>query len=381
MRMNSRGNVLVLVAVSIVLVLGLTALVVDLGQVYVARQRAQNICDAAVLAGAWGLALHTGDLETAELQATLLATDCVAGNNEAQESLRVVVPGSEDPGVAVDFPEGSITDDAGRAITVQPGEAIRTRGSVIVSYGFARILGLSTREVSASATAICQRAQGLCSDLYMPFAASNQAIFGDDETPPIEFGQPYTLHVNHHQEGFLGPGNFLGLSFPGDSGANDYRDRLAGDKGIMCLSTGPPTPIDTKPGNMGTPTYNGLMRRFDKEHDPRFVITNHNAWQNWLDSYDPATGRFAETWRMGIIPVIVDTIEAVNGNKPVEVAGMAAFFIDKVYDGHDGIHAKGDVEGYFIQGVVSGTDVRWVFPDTGSGTPFPQLMWTVRLAS
>lgn len=381
MRMNSRGNVLVLVAVSIVLVLGLTALVVDLGQVYVARQRAQNVCDAAVLAGAWGLALHTGDLGAAEAYATLQATDCATANNEAQESLQVVVPGGGGPGVAVDFPEGSITDDAGRAIAVEPGEAIRTRGSVIVSYSFARIFGLSTREVPASATAIVQRVKRLCSDLYMPFAASNQAIFGDAETPPITFGQPYALHVNHHTEGFLGPGNFLGLSFPGDGGANDYRDRLAGDMGVMCLSTGPPTPIGTKPGNMGTPTYNGLMRRFAKETDPRFVITNHSAWQNWLDSYDPATGRFAQTWRMGIIPVIADNIEAVNGSKPVDVAGMAAFFIDKVYDGHDGIHDKGDVEGYFIQGIVSGTDVRWVFPDTGSGTPSPQLMWTVRLAS
>jgi hypothetical protein len=369
---NSRGNILLLVAISIVLLLGLTALVVDLGQVYVARQRAQN---------AWGLALHTGDLAAAESQATLLATNCAAGNNAAQDLLRVVVPGSGVAGVAVEFPQGSITDDAGRAITVQPGEAIRTRGSVIVSYGFARIIGLSTREVSASATAICQRARGLCSDLYMPFAASDQAIFGNAEVPPIEFGQLYPLHVNHHTEGFLGPGNYLALSFPGDSGASDYRDRLGGDKGVMCLSSDPPTPMNTKPGSMGNPTYTGLMRRFAKETDPRFVLGNSNAWQNWLASYDPATGRFAKTWRMGIVPVIVDTIEAVNGNKPVEVAGLAAFFIDKLYDGHDGIHDKGDVEGYFIQGIVSGTNVRWVFPATGSVTPSPQLMWTVRLAS
>jgi len=379
---NTRGAVLVFVAILLVVLIGMAALAIDVGRMYIARQRAQNVCDASALAGG---AYLDGTLDCTgpgDLPA-VTAEQCAAGNNELTAPWQVLAPGTTDPGVEVTFPSGAVTDDAGRAISVDDGEAITVRGQVDVDFTFARIFGLSGTEVGAGATAIIDTVTKLCSPLFVPLAVSDLTIFGDGVEPGMTFGELVTLHVSDHTEGFLGPGNYLSLRFEGDSGANDYRNRLRGDEGEECLSVGEVVSADTEPGYMGQPTYDGLTDRLTKETNPDYAIDNPNAWQNWEASKDPDTGMYDETWRIVILPVIEDTMQTVSGMEAVEVVGMAGFFIDKVYYGtEDDEHRRQVVvEGYFIQGIAIGDTVRWTFPTPGTEPEGPQLIQELRLIS
>lgn len=58
---QDRGQMIVLAALAIVVLLGFLGLVVDVGRLYVARQQLSNACDAAVLAGAAKLATSANE--------------------------------------------------------------------------------------------------------------------------------------------------------------------------------------------------------------------------------------------------------------------------------------------------------------------------------
>jgi len=374
-RRDERGSVLLLAAAAIVVLLGLAALVVDLGRIYVGRQRAQNVCDAAALAGAWGLATHYGNLSLAESTATQLATQSAASNNAVMPAWQVLAYGTSNPGVAITFPSGAVTDDAGRTVTLSEGDAIKTQGSVNVSYFFARIFSLTAKTVSASCTVVVRPTDQFCSDLYAPLAVSNLTIFGDGtpQHPPITFGTQVTLKTEAWQDNFIGPGNFGAVVLPGDGpGAASYRARLSGDAGTTCLSATPSLTVETKTGNMVGPTNQGLQSRLGKETDPRFT-NDATAWQNWVAAYDPNTMSFPRTWRLMIVMVMMDPSAPQGGRTTVDVTGMAGFFIESSA-------GDGTVTGRFVQGIVSGSNVRWAFP-AGDSPSSTQLIYSIRVIS
>ena len=243
---GKRGAVLVLVAIVLVVLIGMAALAIDLGQLYVGRQRAQNVCDASALAGVQELAIHCGNNSLADSHARQAAGDCAAGNNGvSQAAWKVLIPpeGADespaDEGVAVWIPTADTTveDDAGNAISVGGYEAITTKGCVHVNYGFARIFGFPGKDVLAYATAIMRWAERVCSPLFVPLAASDLTIFGDPNAnppwPPLTLdpnAPEIQLKVTSWQDNFLGAGNFGALTLPGDQpGANVFRSRLAGN--------------------------------------------------------------------------------------------------------------------------------------------------------
>lgn len=360
---DEQGAVLVFLALILIVLMGIAALAIDLGQLYIARQRAQDVCDTAARSGMWCL-FQAGDLETRKQNARDAAAACAAANNEMAPSWKTYDPVSGSPGVEVTFPFGTLADDAGRPVEVNDGEAVRTRAVVNVNFTFARFLGFGSRQVSASATAIAAETKNLYSVALVPLSISEQSIFGYGSTPPAEFGKKYMLHVSSWDSGFLGPGNFCSVCFAGDSGGTStYRSRLAGDMGPAQVNVdellGVDWTIETEPGLKESGTRDGLNARLQKETDPRFVVDNSNAWNNWLNSYDPATQRYAATWRIVIVPVIKDDDTAVNGRRPVQVIGLAGFFIHKVT-------SKGDIEGYYLQAIKRGEDIQWIFPVPGT---------------
>jgi len=364
---DKRGVVIIIVAIVLVVLLGMAALAIDLGQLYVARQKAQNTCDAAAIAGMMRLAVLNEDLGTRMAAASARAQETAAGNNEVT-NWRTLVPGTDEYGIEVTFPT-TVTADDGTIYAVEPGNAIRTEAEILVNYGFARIFGQTSRRVKASATAVVETSRGVCADM-IPIVVSDLLILGTPDNPdPINFGDQYVLHEPSWKEGFLGPGNYLSIRLGDDSGAADYRARLAGNKDIVCLGTEPPTMLDTEPGFMGNPTYRGIKARLAKET----VYTNdQTAWTDWLSGYNPETGKFPSTWRTVVVPIIKDNPEAVNGQKPVEVVGFAGFFIEWV-------DRNGDIYGRFIQGVANGDTIQWLFP-TGEATQV-QTLKSVRLIS
>ena len=401
---NARsGAVLVYVAIALVALIGMAALAIDLGQLYVAKQRAQNVCDGAVLSGVQELANHylETDVEWAARQA---ADDCAATNNEVSEAAwKVLLPPEqtgENPsveGVDVAFPT-TVTDDAGNTFTVQSYHAITAEGCVHVEFGFAGIFGFDSKDVQASATAILTGVDNM-SEPVIPLGVSDQIA-----SSGIQFGDPWELTVPDWQSGFLGPGNWLSLRLSeDDQGVPDFVARLAGEADPAEVSVG--EEVDTEPGGsggegMGSKVYEGLIGKFNpngklieegrllKETDPRFAPTdiytgyNPDAWQNWQDSYDEKTKMYDPTQRLVIMPIIEDTPDAVTGMKPVLVVGFAGFFINRVYDGTDGVHPKGEIEGFFVQGIIqSDGELRWILPEPGWPINSSNLILTTRLIS
>lgn len=115
---DESGGVLAYVAIFIVVLLGFTALVIDGGRLYTEKSKLQKALDAAVLAGVQGL-------RTSEARATEIAKDV-----------------SEKNGFKVEESELTYTSDSIKALK-----------RITVPMTFAKVIGLNTTTVSASAKA------------------------------------------------------------------------------------------------------------------------------------------------------------------------------------------------------------------------------------
>jgi hypothetical protein len=126
---DENGAALVLVALSMVVLLGFTALVIDGGRLYAEKSNLQKALDAAVLAGAHGLFVkeNSGDLD----QAIFIAKE-VSRNNGYELSY-------EGDNPEIDIAEGSY---------------IRAEKTVSVPMTFAKVLNIDRVPVKASAKAV-----------------------------------------------------------------------------------------------------------------------------------------------------------------------------------------------------------------------------------
>jgi hypothetical protein len=366
------GASLAFIAVILVALLAVSALAIDLGMLYIGQQRAQNVCDESALSA---VVLLTGQPNCATqtgLPATT-AQQVATTNNQLSPKWQVYVPGTSTPGVQVTFPTGTVTSNSGQAISVTSGQAITVKGFVNVTYGFAQIMGLQSRTVSASATAIVEPMNSLTSSLFVPLVVSNTTVFGGNGQPALQFGQEATLKTTAWQDNFLGPGNFGMIDLPGDGpGGSTLRSRLAGDLPAVTVSGVPSTTVSTEPGNKTGPVYQGLSDRLAKETNPLFT-NDSTAWANWLAAYNSTTGTFPSTWRLALVPIVQDPSAPVNGRSTVTIIGYAGFFIESAPKNQP-------VVGRFIQGTYVGGNIRWIFP-TGNNITSPIGIQTSALVS
>jgi hypothetical protein len=125
------GQNLALLAVVLVVILGIMALAIDVGNLYMERRKLQNAADAGALAGAEELCFGSGDFGVAETKAREYAVD----RNLA-----------EDADVEIDEATWTVTVTATRDV-----------GSLL-----AGILGITASDVSAVAAAACGPADVSC---------------------------------------------------------------------------------------------------------------------------------------------------------------------------------------------------------------------------
>ena len=118
---DDRGAVAIIVAVSIVLLSGAAALAVDMGLLYVSQSEMQLSADAAALAGAQELPYSS--------TATSVARSYALANSPAGTNITITTPYKGDP------------------------NKIRVICSRTVDLGFARMLGINSAPVAASAVA------------------------------------------------------------------------------------------------------------------------------------------------------------------------------------------------------------------------------------
>lgn len=139
-----RGIVAAFVGVTAIILLGMAALAVDLGYVYVSNDQMQAAVDAAALAGASG-APHSEGLAVGRAHSTGVQ-NIVAGRHLAASELGVEVGYWHGESQSFSLPTGAewAAPNAARVVGNRPG----------VALFFANVLGHATTDVTQDATAI-----------------------------------------------------------------------------------------------------------------------------------------------------------------------------------------------------------------------------------
>lgn len=290
---NEQGAVLVLVALGLVVLLGCASLVIDVGLLYTSRSRLMNTADAAALAGAQELPMNP-DL------AMEVARVYVLSNGISEDELLVEIGADQ------------------QSITVKPQQDVH--------FLFARVLGFTDQEVSASATAFTGSLTGAIG--VVPFSIEEQEL---------ERGMEYVLKQGAGGTAVAGSdgkmhGWYGALDYDG-GGADQYREHIKNGYQTI-LRVGDRILIES--GNMSGPTAQGVEYRIAQCKKG----CSHN-------DFDP------ECPRVMLIPVI-----RVVSSEEVEITGFAAFFLEGV--GGHGIDNY--VIGRFVKMVISG--------ELGGGTDY-----------
>ena len=310
---NERGVSLIIAAICIVMLLGMAALAVDVGRLYVTRQYLQNSCDASALAG--GMELPN------QAKATDKAAKCAVANHLLHYEISFPADGIG--------PEGATK--------------LRVDSYLTVPYTFARALGRISGPVSAYAVVEKTGSIGWASDIVVPWGIPWYDTSGD----PYQYGTGilYTLKLGQQsdlQEGTPDQtgGNFYPLALQrslgdGSSGGSVYmHDIKYGFDGT--IEVGDVT--DTEPGNMVGPT-NHAVENAPSTDDSLFERAEQDPWADdtW-DNYDYGNPRIV------IVPIISPLS---NGRTEVTILGFAAFYVVSC-------SSSQGVTGYFIEYTIPG---------------------------
>jgi len=263
---SSRGQVLVTVAAGMTLLLGMAAITVDAGTLYLQRQRLANAVDAAALAGAQELPARPA-LAYQQAMAYAEQNGC-----SPEEVVVQIAPSNK-----------KITVTAQRQIPLF----------------FARTLGHQTASVSAQATAAVSPVKALMG--AAPLSIEEQILV---------FGEEYTLKSAPSEGGGEPLYGWYGPLSLGGSGARSYCQNLKyGYESELRVGD----VVATETGNMSGPTVEGIAYRVDAcHHDPPCTF----------EHFAPGCPRVL------LVPVIVAQETSGNQIKTVRIQGFAAFFIE-----------------------------------------------------
>ncbi|HZP80093.1 MAG TPA: pilus assembly protein TadG-related protein [Chthonomonadaceae bacterium] len=353
------GAVLPIILFALTALLGMAAVAIDLAAMYGARQRAQNVADAAALAGAKSLP----DTSTATTVANqVIATNNSNGTTFTMTSITYTSAGSP-----------SVTLDDGSTLNVGANNAITVTGYVNAPLSFAPIIGYSptsndglakTRSVSATATVYISNACTLpagsplapfgvvaddptSSDSSVAYMASLLSTATSPQTPALNTYQPVskqvTLKVSEWKSGSMDSGGNFGALAIGGNGANAYNQAIGG-RTSRAFSVG--DWIDTKPGNMVGPTRQGVSYRLDSSNTS--FTHKYSSYTDWffgdpslpIDTTKSAVTDGATTYyyrqdpnrqdpndaHVMILPLISQPSK--NGRAQAQILAFAAFFIE-----------------------------------------------------
>ncbi len=280
---SERGSSMIFFALSLIVIAGSAALVTDIGMLAMEKARLGNAVDAATLAAT------RAHLERPGTERTVAAS---------------YLEKNGFPGIQFNL-DIDLQDNT-----------LEIMASEDVPYGFGRILGVDKAIAHSRAAAKVLPVLSMTHGIR-PFALSDM---------PLVFGASYTLK-NGGGSGYTGNYGAIAL---GGNGASNYLDNIVeGYDGRLMVGD----QIDTEPGNMSGPTYNGVTSLLaDCIHNPKCTAT----------SFEPDCARL-------ITIVIVDSM-AVNGRKTVKIKGFASFFLTGV----DGQGKDSVVHGTFVRSITSG---------------------------
>lgn len=336
---DERGVALVLVAGSMIALTSAVALAVDVGMLTVARTEAQLAADGGAMAGASAL-IESPD--NAGYARTLAIT--YAGENDIRGDSAAVLPEDID------------VDLAARTVTVRV-QRTQTRGNPLPTF-FARVFGVNSVDITATATARASAAGGInCllplvlpdrwsegggsgndPDSFDPNKGDQYIPWMDTSTDPPTYntdtftgystddiGEEIVLKSNNGG-GSYNPSWYYAWRPPGQSGGSDYRENIRGcvDPSIT-YHIG--QTVTTEPGNMVGPTKQGFGDLVDL--DPNAV------WNDQMDCVTDAEnvlssnpGDCRGSPRIRPIPMFDPTDGPGNGHKPFDFTNFAGVFVE-----------------------------------------------------
>ena len=280
---NRKGTTLVLYVITFSVIAACASIVVDIGIVAYKKAETVKATDAAALAGAQSL-LNGGE------NPIVMAKTYLEKN-------------------------GVNPDDADiELLSGNTGIKVTTKSNV--NYVFAQLLGFSSTEVNAEATAKVMAVSSVFGGIR-PFAIEEQEF---------EFGTLYTLK----EGGGSGSNGNYGCLALGGTGASNYKfNILNGYDGELKVGDY----VTTEPGNMSNPTKSSIDELINRcNHNPKCTYGGFN----------PDCSRV-------VTVVIVDDLD-VNGRNTVRILGFASFFLLAV----EGQGNQCQVKGHFVKSVTQG---------------------------
>jgi hypothetical protein len=399
---QERGAVLVHAAVAMMGLMAFSALVIDYGAFWVSRGQAQNSADAAALAGAVSLAFDDPD-DIPRAQAAAAATGTA---NLVWGAAPSILPATDvqlvpcPPG-APGLPDTCIRANVYRSVA---------RSNALPTY-FAQIMGLTTQDVRATATA--QILTGNATDCLKPWAVAdkwhenwengapnsgpwtptsnfdkykkqgNQMVPDPTVTTPdvyvaptadspgtgftpftaqgaqtSDYGLQMTLKIGDSQSR-ISSGWFLALDLLKadgtlSNGGNDYRNNIAGCSGTT-YAIGDTLNVDSEQGNMVGPTKQGVD-----------ALTSKDPGATWNATAKSITGSCAPgvcadgqyyTSSPRVVAIALFNIDAFfagapNGKTTVPITNIMGFFVEGM-----GGSGNKDVIGRLVEipGLTKGT--------------------------
>lgn len=303
---DEKGAAAVIVALMITVLLGLAALVIDVGYLYEIRRQLQSAADAAALAACQEMVLKASDPNVMALSADV-AQEYATRKNTAENA----------------NPTIDLTD---RSVTVTTSRK--------ANLFFAKVFGTSEKTVHATAKAKVAYLVGTKKMIPLGIPVPSAGF---------SYEQPYTLFIGN------GPGvtgNHYGLrlkyedpssgSIVMDSGngAATFEKGISGDYSATLYNLG--DIVETKPGRMEGPITDGINDRLQGDTC---------TWDAWKRDATTHSNKY-QCKRLVVIPLL----EGLgSGTTNVKIVGFGQFFID-----NPPFDANGDLTGRFIEHVKSG---------------------------
>ena len=242
---RERGSALVLAAVSMIVLLALSALGIDLATLYVSRNEAQRAADASALAAAKELVTSgytSGLISQAAVQALATAQAKAVGSENKIAGQTAPI---QDSDVTFDF---SQQEDPRVSVRVVRSAG---RGNAVPTF-FAKALGVVSADIAASATAEAYNPSGspggptFCTACVKPFILPNCDLQHHTDLNPVCPGGNQDYYIQNgrivhpgpvSQGGVIGeqwtfhsqlvPSQYGELNFEG-GGDSAYRQNIAG---------------------------------------------------------------------------------------------------------------------------------------------------------
>lgn len=302
LKKDERGSGLILCIIVLFLMLGMGVLVVDASILYKAKGEMRKAANAAALSGAQ--VMFNNDAATA---VTNVVTEIVDANNEngtLQLPLSPTIPNDENK------------------VTVTLKKS--------VPLYFTKVFGIPDPSITVTSSAEAEPLGGASGAMPLGVSMASIGLTEDMKIPPDMEWKQVTLKTSPSDTNY---GKYGLISFPGDSGASDYKENL--ENGY---------PGEVEVGDTLN-TESGSVAADDSIMESKITNSKYTSIEDVKTAYANNTLNYSDS-RIMLIIVYKEgaIIDASQNIREITVAGFAYFYLDSyIKDGNDR-----NIEGYFI---------------------------------